>query len=510
MNDLIKKIDELTQEILNLWPSPRKIVTRVVKQMTTLNNDLATSYACLSQQHRFASARIISRPIFERSVFLEFILSDKDEMDQRARLFYHSSRLRQLLWVHYIIDDNDTMSNQTELAKLLEEFNQAHLANANETVNEWVNKQIARERNLFDRELRKSHYCSLDAFLHDDRRKGWYRTDPTMFSKVPKIDHLSDLARYVLNDKENMGYAAVYGLDSLYTHGYYADKWNGLGMMPICKDLRVTDDLVLRLCERNLMMLKRYVNVPLTLKKRINQLHRQIHNHIRHHSFKAHPHVVTPPAVNIKSLYHFETQVAHMYADYQWLRQHQQNHAARILTRTIFEQTVSLAWIMRYKKTRQVRLQLFILSSRIQEVANLRQLAHDDLHDQLSALEKDLKDQYDTLAADLMATRTIKRDKRRRHWYAIDETICDIAGQSVRTLRQVAHLVLKKNWHFDFLYANGFHSVHVHGINLMHNFKIDGRKLLLTGDLNDMTLSDQVIKDLWQSVKKFCKAKLYR
>lgn len=158
MNDLIKKIDELTQEILNLWPSSRKIVTRVVKQMTTLNNDLATSYACLSQQHRFASARIISRPIFERSVFLEFILSDKDEMDQRARLFYHSSRLRQLLWVHYIIDDNDTMSNQTELAKLLEEFNQAHLANANETVNEWVNKQIARERNLFDRELRKSHY----------------------------------------------------------------------------------------------------------------------------------------------------------------------------------------------------------------------------------------------------------------------------------------------------------------------------------------------------------------
>ena len=54
--------------------------------------------------------------------------------------------------------------------------------------------------------------------------------------------------------------------------------------MPICKDLRVTDDLVLRLCERNLMMLKRYVNVPLALKKRINQLHRQIHNHIRQHA----------------------------------------------------------------------------------------------------------------------------------------------------------------------------------------------------------------------------------
>lgn len=510
MNDLIKKINQLTQEVLKLWPAPRKIATRVVKQMTTLNSELASAYACLSDQKHFAAARIISRPIFERSVFLEFILSDKTELEQRARLFYHSSRLRQLLWVHYIIDDDDTMRSQSQLAALLTDFNQLHMSKNNETVNEWVNHQIIRERNLFDRELRKSHYCDLTAFLHDDRRKGWYRTDPEMFNKAPKIDHLSDLARYVLHDDNNVGYLAVYGLDSLYTHGYYADKWNGLGMMPICSDLRVCDGLVLRLCERNLMMLKRYVDVPLELNKQINRLHRQIRNHIHHHYFKAHPHVTQPPVITIKSLYHFETQVAHMYADYQWLRQHHQNHAARILTRTIFEQTVSLAWIMRYKKLRQVRLNLFILSSRIQEVANLRQLAHQQLHDQINTLEKKLKTTYDDLAAALMASRTIKRDKRRRHWFAIDETINDIAGQSVRSMRQVAHLVLTSNWHFDFLYANGFHSVHVHGINLQHHFKVDGRQLLLTGDLNDMTLSDQVIADLWRTVKPFCKAKLYR
>ena len=58
--------------------------------------------------------------------------------------------------------------------------------------------------------------------------------------------------------------------------------------------------------------------------------------------------------------------------------------------------------------------------------------------------------------------------------------------------------VLENEGEFAYLYANGFLSVHVHGINLELPFILNKKPVFLLGGVDETHTCHQVVQKLWQ------------
>ena len=73
MNNLLSQIEDLTEQISEKWNETDSLVSKTVTQMAKLSLELAENFFMLLKADKTNTARIIARPIYERSSFLQFI-----------------------------------------------------------------------------------------------------------------------------------------------------------------------------------------------------------------------------------------------------------------------------------------------------------------------------------------------------------------------------------------------------------------------------------------------------
>ena len=92
-----------------------------------------------------------------------------------------------------------------------------------------------------------------------------------------------------------------------------------------------------------------------------------------------------------------------------------------------------------------------------------------------------------------MRERTYRKDKQKRRWFVLESD-----QQTVHSMHQLEHVVLEDEGEFAYLYANGFLSVHVHGINLELPFILNKKPVFLLGGVDETHTCHQVVQKLWQ------------
>lgn len=485
MNNILTELDKLTNKICEEWKKNNSIVSQTITQMAKLNVELTHTFFELVENGFPIAAQIIARPVYERSVFLQFILHDRREISSRALLFYHSSRLRQYLWLNYILRDPENFKSFTKEYNKYQKQNQDFIQKQNISLKKWVQNQIENEKQAFNRIEELVKYCDIQHFEKDERRKTWYRLDPETFGGKLKISTLSDVSKYVLNDHQNYYYNLFYGIDSLFTHGYLISNL-------LNQQINEFKVALFKLCVQNLNSLTKFLNLDNDFVKRLKQLNLKI-NQLR----------LNKPVLNLREfeqtksneqlLGEFKTQIQQNFDAYSYLEKHQQNYALHVLLRTINEQVMSWRWMNLDHP--ENRIQMFDLTSEIQTISDLYRLCVPNSPQQakLSQLRRDKKDKYDELASDLMRERTYHKDKQKRRWFVLEHE-----QQTVHSMHQLEHVIFKSEGEFCYLFANGFLSVHVHGINLELPFKENGKDVFLLGGVDECYTCHTVVQKLWQ------------
>ena len=470
-----------------------KTATQTVRQMIQLTCTLADDYRALVNQHMLAAARVISRTIYERGVFLLFILHDYGESASRAQLFYHSSRLRQYLWTRAICAQPDSFMDREPLASAFAAqdgqcWGQHHMSLAS-----WLAQQINDERAAFNALEQRVQYCDLASFGRDDRRKTWYRTDPEVWGHGPKISSIADVARYVLADQHNYCHLVFYGLNSLFTHGYYLPAF-------LTADVTGTTLLVAGLLDAIVAAVFKAGHPTNRERRQFLQLHQQLMAQFKAATVPQWPESADPVRVARGTEDAFMAQ-AHATLDaYRWLRKTGRNQAARVLFRTLNEQWVSVRWIKAQptKKAHQALFNRFVLTARLQLVRDVRRFVSSEQGEALTPVVEVLTDALVQAATPVMNQRTLRRDKQHRNWLAVEQG----PGKHARSLRAVERIVVPHGA-FAYQYANGFHSVHAHGINLNLPFFMDDQHtpIFLLEDPAGLKVNDQVVADLVSGVE---------
>ena len=489
MNNLLSQIEDLTEQISEKWNETDSLVSKTVTQMAKLNLELAENFFMLLKAGKTNTARIIARPIYERSLFLKFILHDRREISSRALLFYHSSRLRQYLWLSYIINDPKTFSDFKTEEKAYQKQNALLLRKEKMPLKKWVSYQIGNEKEAFNRIEELVKYCDISKFDKDERRKTWYRLDPDTFGGDLKILTLSDVSRYVLNDNTNYYYYLFYGIDSLFTHGYMITD-----IFP--REANEFQIALLKLCLGNLNALAEFLNLTPIQNKQLSELNHKISN-LRTNPFPLKLAEFNAPLNDHDLLTKFTSQVQQNFDAYQLLANKGNNYALHVLLRTLNEQVLSWKWMQ--VDHPQNRIKLFALTSQIQTLSDLFRLAPTGSNQQrqISQIRRDKKEFYDQLATDVMYERSYKKDKQKRRWFIIENN-----DDIVHSMRQLEHRLLNEDGNFSYLYGNGFLSVHVHGINLELPFRVDGQPVFLLSGVSDSQTCHQVTQRLWDLFKE--------
>lgn len=485
MNNLLNQIKLLTEEISKEWNQTDSVVSQTVTQMAKLNLELTENFFELLEKGYPIAAQIVARPVYERSAFLQFILHDRREISSRALLFYHSSRLRQYLWLNYILRDPETFRSFETEYRIYQKQNQTVIRNQKVSLKKWVSQQIENEKQAFNRIENIVKYCDIQHFDKDERRKTWYRLDSETFGGNLKISTLSDVSRYVLNDKQNYYYNLFYGIDSLFTHGY---------LIADMLDSQIDEFKValLKLCLGNLNALAKFLELNDNQSKQLNILNRKV-KQLRLAKKPMNLGEFKEELDDQKLELKFKKQIQQNFEAYQYLTDYHHDYALHVLLRTLNEQVLSWKWMNTDHP--ENRIKLFALTSQIQTLSDLYRLAVPDSAEQktISQLRRDKKDQYDELAQDVMRERTFKKDKQKRRWFVLESN-----QQTVHSMHQLEHAILKNEGEFMYLYANGFLSVHVHGINLELPFILNKKKVFLLGGVNDTQTCHHVVKRLWQ------------
>ncbi|MFK5704845.1 hypothetical protein ACI3E1_00130 [Ligilactobacillus sp. LYQ139] len=470
-----------------------KTGTRTVRQMIQLTCTLADDYQALVNRRMLAAARVVSRPIYERGVFLLFILHDHGESVSRAQLFYHSSRLRQYLWTRTICAHPDSFMALEPLASAFAAqdgqcWGQHHMSLAS-----WLAQRIDDERTTFNALEQKAQYCDLASFGRDDRRKTWYRTDPEVWGHGPKISSIADVARFVLGDQHNYCHLVFYGLNSLFTHGYYLPE-------VLIKDITGTSFFVAGLLDAIVAAVFKEGHPTNKERRQFHHLHQQVMGLFKAPTVPQWPRSAHPERVVRGTDVAFMAQARATLDAYRWLRKEGRNQAARVLFRTLNEQWVSIRWI-KAQPTNEAQRALFnrfVLTARLQLVRDVRRFVTAEQAETLTPVVETLTDTLVQAAIPVMNQRTLRRDKQHRNWLAIEQG----PGKHARSFRAVERMVVPHGT-FAYQYANGFHSVHAHGINLNLPFFMDDQQtpLFLLGDSAGMKINDQVVADLVSEVE---------
>ncbi|WP_290034023.1 DUF5677 domain-containing protein [Ligilactobacillus cholophilus] len=488
MNNLFEQVKQLTEEISKEWNKTDSIVSKTVTQMAKLNLELTDNFLELVKNKMPIAARIIARPVYERSVFLQFILHDRREISSRALLFYHSSRLRQYLWLNYILKDPTCFKNFEMEQKWFKKQSQFLKKNKKGTLKNWVSQQIENEKQAFNRIENMVNYCEVSHFDKDERRKTWYRLDPEVFGGNLKISTLSDVSKYVLNDPQNYYYNLFYGIDSLFTHGYLISD-----IFP--EEANEFKIALLNLCLGNLKAMCKFMDLSVNQEKQLNLLTRKVKQlHLNKQPLRLTEFEEKLDDKKLKDK--FKVQIEQNFKAYQWLENKHYNYALHILLRTINEQVMSWKWMLSNNSDK--RIKLFALTSQIQTISDIYRLCVPNSKEQqkLSHLRRDKKDIYDELANDLMRERTIKKDKQKRRWFVLESN-----AQTVHSMHQLEHVLLPEDGEFSYLYANGFLSVHVHGINLELPYSIENKTVFLLAGVTDKNACHHVTEKLWNLFK---------
>lgn len=490
---LIKQLTALLTAENQVVRLSDQTATKTVRQMVRLTCTLADDYRALVNRHMLAAARVISRPIYERGVFLLFILHDYGESVARAQLFYHSSRLRQYLWTRAICSQPDSFMDREPLASAFAAqdgqcWGQHHMSLAS-----WLAQQIDDERTAFDAVEQRVQYCDLASFGRDDRRKTWYRTDPEVWGHGPKISSIADVARYVLADQHNYCHLVFYGINSLFTHGYYLPA-------VLTDDVTGTSLLVAGLLDATVAAIFKVGHPTNRERRQFQQLHHQLMEQFKAQpvpqwSESAHPDRISQGTGAV-----FMAQAQATLDAYRWLRKEGRNQAARVLFRTLNEQWVSVRWIKAQptEDAQRALFDRFVLTARLQLVRDVRRFVGEERKEAFTPVVDTLTDVLVQAATPVMNQRTLRRDKQHRNWLAVEQG----PGKHARSFRAVERLVVPHG-SFAYQYANGFHSVHAHGINLNLPFFMDDQHtpIFLLGDDAQMKVNDQVVADLVAGVE---------
>ena len=190
---------------------------------------------------------------------------------------------------------------------------------------------------------------------------------------------------------------------------------------------------------------------------------------------------------------YYQKQVQQTVTAYQFLRSQNRNQSARILLRSLNEQWVGYRWILKQptKELQQKMFQRLVLTERIQLLKDIRLLAPQNSVQKINRLLIQLNNKYEEMAQEVMSDRTLAKDKAHQRWFAVDKNDNAV---SVKTLRSMEQQVLD-NGNVYYMYANGFHSVHAHGINLGLSFKLNKKDdVFLLDDVNNMKIADQLVE----------------
>lgn len=485
MNNLLNQIKTLTEQVSQKWNETDSLVSQTVTQMAKLNLELTENFFELLEKGYPIAARIVARPVYERSMFLQYILHDRREISSRALLFYHSSRLRQYLWLGYILRDPESFKGYSQGYQTYQKQNQKMIRSQKKSMKKWVSEQIENEKQAFNRIEELVKYCDIEHFDKDERRKTWYRLDPEVFGGKLKISTLSDVSKYVLNDKQNYYYNLFYGIDSLFTHGY---------LIADMLDAQVNEFKValLTMCLGNLNSLTKFLELDDAQAQQLKTLNRKI-KQLRVAKTPMNLNEFKEKLDDQKLAAKFKAQIQQNFDAYRYLADHQHNYALHVLLRTINEQIMSWKWMNQDHP--ENRIKMFTLTSQIQTISDLYRLSipNSPEQDTLSHLRRNKKDEYDELAQDVMRERTYRKDKQKRRWFVLESD-----QQTVHSMHQLEHVVLEDEGEFAYLYANGFLSVHVHGINLELPFILNKEPVFLLGGVDETHTCHQVVQKLWQ------------
>lgn len=485
MNNIFNQIQCLTDQICDIWQQNDSLVSKTIVQMAKLNLKLANSFMLLNDSKMFNAARIIARPIYERSVFLQFILHDRREISSRALLFYHSSRLRQYLWVNYILKNPACLTNFKQEKAQYDQQNKKFLKQNKQSLSEYITDQINNEKDAFNRIEKMVNYCDVSAFDRDERRKTWYRLDPSVFGGKLKIQTLSDVSKYVLNDPQNYFYNLFYGIDSLFTHGYHIDRL-------FQQEPHQFKIALLKLCFYNLKAMSRYLDLSEEQNKQLNLIDKKIMR-LRSPQLPLNLESLKKD-FNIKEFKDdFKNQISQNFEAYQFLVTKNDNHALHVLLRTLNEQVISWQWMNSNFPNK--RVQLFSLTSQIQTLSDIYRLCQQNptIQRNVAQIRANKKQKYDQIASGLISESILKRDKQKRQWFALD---------NVRSLKRIEGQLLKKDGAFMYLYANGFLSVYVHGINLEMLFISNNESVFLLGGIDQIESCHTIVTKLWNLFKE--------
>lgn len=485
MNNLLNQIKILTEQVSQKWNETDSLVSQTVTQMAKLNLELTENFFELLEKGYPIAARIVARPVYERSMFLQYILHDRREISSRALLFYHSSRLRQYLWLGYILRDPESFKSYPKEYKEFQQQNQKVIRSQKISLKKWVSNQIENEKQAFNRIEELVKYCDIQHFDKDERRKTWYRVDPEIYGGKLKISTLSDVSKYVLNDQQNYYYNLFYGIDSLFTHGY---------LIADLLDSQVNEFKValLNMCLGNLNALAKFLELEDSQTQQLKLLNRKV-KQLRLAKMPMNLDELKANIDDQQLAAKFKAQVQQNFDAYQYLATHRHNYALHVLLRTINEQVMSWKWMNANHPEK--RIKMFTLTSQIQTISDLYRLSvpNSAEQDTLSHLRRDKKDEYDELAQDLMRERTYRRDKQKRRWFVLESD-----EQTVHSMHQLEHVILKSEGEFAYLFANGFLSVHVHGINLELPYILNKKPVFLLEGVDETQTCHQVVQKLWQ------------
>lgn len=465
----------------------QSIEYKTIKQMSQYVFEHAEDFLFLAHRHEDEAAFIISRSFFERIVSLLFILKDPSEVSSRAKRFYYSSRIRELLRVQILVNSQEeaplSKADRHRLQKQEDECYQRYQCH----LSEWIGQKIDWYKQRFDRIA--IHYVSQQQLDRDHRRKGWCYVEMKVNPSLGQaIGNFSDLVQYTLGKKRLFLYHYFYGMNSLYTHGYDTNPQWMLGLAPTPK---VTKYWMNQLLIELMAALHRFFKEPFTNEKGTKPLRLP-----RIQSF--------PPLIPVdESIEQLEQRFNQLVHSYEILKKAHRFLAARLLVRTIFGLAVNLCFLKRevvLKKPRTLRYQL---SSRIQWLSNVKLLLQsvpekqwtpkeakkvETLLPQLEEWLQSSRDQYDALIQWQVPHKASRRDKRRRNWFVEWD-------KNIKNTKQLARYALQSHPIFCWQFEDGFHSVHVHGINLNHRYRLFGRDLIFTHDIADLSLCDALIAD---------------
>lgn len=484
------------QQVMNLFKKKKKSIEyKTIKQMSEYVFEHADDFSFLANKHSDEAAFIVSRSFFERIVSLLFILKDKSEVKSRAKRFYYSSRIRELLRVQILVDYQDEAPLSEKDRRYLQRQEKYCMQHDQCTLSEWISRKITWYKQQFDRIA--IHYVSQRQLDRDHRRKGWCYIETKVNSSLGQsIGNFSDLVQYTLGKNGMFLYHYFYGMNSLYTHGYDTDPQWMLGLNPT---IRCTKYWMNQLLFQLTSELHQFFNQPFedSISARAPRLPKI-------QSF--------PPLLPVNnSLNRLQERFKKLIQSYEDLKKAHRFLAARLLVRTIFNLTVNICFLQREQDLTKPRVFRYQLSSRIQWLSNIKLLLQsipesfwrkkerqsvDSLLCRIDDWLQSARDQYDALIQWQVPHKASRRDKRRRNWFVEWD-------KNIKNTKQLARYALQYHPLFCWQFEDGFHSVHVHGINLNHRYRLAGHDLIFTHDISDLDLCNTLVHDNIKDVQQY-------